>query len=742
MPRIDNETVQRILDAADIVEVVSDFVRLRRSGANYKGLCPFHNDRTPSFHVSKAKNFCKCFSCGKGGSPVGFIMEHEHMTYVEALRYLARKYNIEIVEKELSPEELRARTERESMLAANEFALDHFEKNLHNTDEGRDIALAYFRSRGLNDEMISRFHLGYAINKDTELLDAAVSAGYKTEYLLSTGLIGEKNRSGSVQYYDRFRGRVIFPVHTISGRVVAFGARTMSTDKTIAKYVNSPESRIYNKSRELYGLYQAKNAIARRDKAILVEGYLDVISLHQAGVECVVASSGTSLTEGQIELLKRYTRNVTLIYDGDAAGVKASLRGIKMLLGAGMSVKLLRLPPEHDPDSFARTHSSAEVEKYLTENETDFVDYMVDVLLKSIPESDPGARAKAKNEIIATVACVDDTVERQEYIARCAEVLALPENVVINQLNVFVAQRLEEESKERRRQQARESAADLLEPREQPRTEATTQENGAATVADATEAAAVTDYARSSLYPYEEMILRYVVRYGLRYIVDFENPDGTVTPGTVFDLIDNELNFDGLVLSYEPFARTMEAVRELRDKRWQSERAGKQSAVEAECATRLEAEREKIRTKAKDMRDIQEMEKKALAQTEEFRCRELDEFDTNFCQRHLTSSPDDEVRRVSNDLLVDKYVLSRLFVKEETPEGEREQLRNQVLRAVYELRNAIVTDRISELNRLIREAPADRFDMVTEYMNELSACKAYQTDLVKMLGDRIILPRK
>ena len=234
MPRIDNETVQRILDAADIVEVVSDFVRLRRSGANYKGLCPFHNDRTPSFHVSKAKNFCKCFSCGKGGSPVGFIMEHEHMTYVEALRYLARKYNIEIVERELSPEEVKARTERESMLAANEFALSHFEKNLHDTDEGRDIALAYFRSRGLNDEMISRFHLGYALNRDNDFLDAAVAAGYNTEYLKATGLIGEKNRGGSVRPYDRFHGRVIFPVHTISGRVVAFGARTMSSDKTIA----------------------------------------------------------------------------------------------------------------------------------------------------------------------------------------------------------------------------------------------------------------------------------------------------------------------------------------------------------------------------------------------------------------------------------------------------------------------------------------------------------------------------
>lgn len=740
MPRIDNETVQRILDAADIVEVVSDFVRLRRSGANYKGLCPFHNDRTPSFHVSKAKNFCKCFSCGKGGSPVGFIMEHEHMTYVEALRYLARKYNIEIVERELSPEEVKARTERESMLAANEFALSHFEKNLHDTDEGRDIALAYFRSRGLNDEMISRFHLGYALNRDNDFLDAAVAAGYNTEYLKATGLIGEKNRGGSVRLYDRFHGRVIFPVHTISGRVVAFGARTMSSDKTIAKYVNSPESRIYNKSRELYGLYQAKNSIARRDKVILVEGYLDVISLHQAGVDIAVASSGTSLTEGQIELLKRYTRNVTLIYDGDAAGVKASLRGIKMLLAAGMSVKLLRLPPEHDPDSFARSHSSAEVEKYLAAHETDFVDYMVDVLLKDIPESDPGARAKAKNEIIATVACVDDTVERQEYILRCAEVLGLPENVIINQLNVFVAGRLEEEAKEKRRQQARESAAEVLDRPQSAQDSVPTADAPAESSPQAAQAPVV--QSQSSLYPYEEMIMRYVVRCGMRYIVDFENPDGTFTPGTVFDLIDNELRFDGLELSYTPFAHTMQAVRELREHRWPGDRSQRLEAVQAECATRLETERERIRATAKDMREIQEMENRVLADADAFANRALDEFDTNYCQRFLTSSPDDDVRRVSNDLLVDKYVLSRLFAKQETPEDEREQLRNLVLRAVYELRNAIVADRIAELNRLIREAPADRFDLVTEYMNELSACKAYQTDLVKMLGDRIILPKK
>ena len=341
MARIDQETVNRILDAADIVEVVSDFVKLRRSGANYKGLCPFHNERTPSFSVNKARNICKCFSCGKGGSPVNFIMEHEQMSYQEALRYLARKYNIEIVEKELSAEERQAESDREAMLAVNEFALKQFKYNLHETTDGRDLALAYFRHRGLNDAMLERFHLGYSLDRPSALIDAAREAGFQDRYLIETGLEGVSEREGKKSTYDRFRGRVMFPIHSISGRVVGFGGRTMRSDKNLAKYVNSPESIIYKKNLELYGLYQAKNAIAKRDKCILVEGYLDVISMHQAGVENVVASSGTSLTEGQIRAIRRFTNNVTLIYDADAAGIKASLRGINMLLDEKLDVKVL-----------------------------------------------------------------------------------------------------------------------------------------------------------------------------------------------------------------------------------------------------------------------------------------------------------------------------------------------------------------------------------------------------------------
>ena len=372
MRRIDSETVRHILDTANIVDVVSDFVSLKRRGANYVGLCPFHNERTPSFSVSPARGICKCFSCGKGGSPVNFIMELEQMSFNEALRYLANKYHIEIKEHEVSDEERQQESERESMWAVNDFALRHFEENLTTHPDGKAIGLAYFRERGINDAMVARFHLGYALERTNALYEAATAKGFDERFLVDTGLCIRNERG---QVYDRFKGRVIYPVHSISGKVVAFGGRTLRSDKQTAKYVNSPESAIYHKSSQLYGLYQAKRAIVERGKCILVEGYMDVISMHQSGVENVVASSGTSLTDGQIRLIHRFAENVTVIYDSDAAGIKASLRGIDMLLAEGLNVKVLLLPEGEDPDSFAQHNSSAEVEKYIAENETDYIRY-------------------------------------------------------------------------------------------------------------------------------------------------------------------------------------------------------------------------------------------------------------------------------------------------------------------------------------------------------------------------------
>ena len=387
MRLIDQVTVQRILDAADIVEVVSDFVSLKRRGANYIGLCPFHNERTPSFSVSKSKGICKCFSCGKGGSPVNFVMEHEQMTFNEALRYLAKKYNIEIVEQELTEEQRDRERDRENMFAVNEWAMQHFETNLTQTADGRDIGLSYFRHRGISDEMIKKFHLGYALEQNDILYTQAIERGFSEKYLLSTGLC-MRNDKGRV--YDRFRGRVIYPVQTLSGKVVAFGGRTLKTDKSVAKYVNSPESEIYLKRKVLYGLYQAKQSIVKKDHCYLVEGYMDVISMYQSGVTNVVASSGTSLTTDQVSLIHRFTENVTVIYDSDAAGIKASLRGIDMLLAEGLNVKVVQFPEGEDPDSYARSHSSSEVEEYLATHSTDFIKFKSDILMdgvSSVPHS-------------------------------------------------------------------------------------------------------------------------------------------------------------------------------------------------------------------------------------------------------------------------------------------------------------------------------------------------------------------
>ena len=433
MKKIDNATVQRILDAADIVEVVSDFVSLKRRGANYVGLCPFHNDRSPSFYVSKAKGVCKCFSCGEGGSAVNFIMKLEQLSFTEALRYLAKKYNIEVEEREMTDEEQRAETDRENMMALNDFAMRHFEKNLLSTPDGRDIGLSYFRYRGISDQMIERFHLGYALDGQEVLYKDAIQRGYSEKYLFATGLC---SRTENGRVYDRFRGRVIYPVLSLSGKVVAFGGRTLKKDKSAAKYVNSPESDIYQKRRELYGLYQAKQAISKADKCILVEGYMDVISMHQAGVCNVVASSGTALTVEQVRLIKRFTSNVTLIYDSDAAGIKASLRGIELLLQDGMDIKVLLLPEGEDPDSFAQGHSSSEVEEYLRSNEVDFISFMAKILMGEA-SSDPAKRARVITQVVKTIALIPNEITRNVYVQECSRILFIDEPVLQREVGKY-----------------------------------------------------------------------------------------------------------------------------------------------------------------------------------------------------------------------------------------------------------------------------------------------------------------
>ena len=411
---IDNETKERILAAAKIEEVVGDFVKLHRSGSNLKGLCPFHEEKTPSFMVSPSKNICKCFGCGKGGTPVNFIMEKEHLTFPEALRYLADKYHIEIKEKELTSEEMKAQSMRESMMQVNKFAAEYFVKTLWNTDEGKSVGLSYLRSRGITDEMIKKFKIGYCPDRYSAFYEEAVKSGFDPKVLTEVGLCtkGEKHTT------DRFRGRVIFPVHSISGREVAFGGRALKMDEKTAKYVNSPESLIYHKSNELYGIYFAKNEIVKKDNVYLVEGYTDVTSMHQSGIENVVASSGTSLTYGQINMIHRFTSNITVLYDGDSAGIKASLRGIDMLLEQNMNVKVLLLPDGEDPDSFARSRNASELMEYMEKNQKDFIAFKCELALAEAG-GDPIKRSNLINDILRSISVIPDEIKRSVYIQDC-----------------------------------------------------------------------------------------------------------------------------------------------------------------------------------------------------------------------------------------------------------------------------------------------------------------------------------
>ena len=429
---IDRETVDRIYAAANIVDIIGEYVTLKRKGVNYQACCPFHNEKTPSFVVSPSKGVYKCFGCGKGGNAVTFLMEHENITYPEALKMVAKRYGIEVKEKEMSEEEVRRNDDRESMFALNGWAADYFSNYLHHETEGMSVGMTYFRQkRGMTDATIKKFGLGFCPARGDRMSKDALAAGYKKEFLVSTGLSLERESDGSL--YDRFRDRVIFPVHNISGRIVAFGGRTLRTDKTVAKYQNSPESEIYSKKRELYGLYFAKKAIQQLDFAIMVEGYTDVISMHQAGVENVVSSSGTSLTTEQIRLLNRFTKNITVIYDGDSAGIHASLRGIDMILREGMNVRVVLLPEPEDPDSFARAHTAAEVQEYIRANEQDFLAFKAKLLLEAA-QGDPIRKAALIADMVQSIAQIPDPIQRSVYIKECARIMDIDENILISEV--------------------------------------------------------------------------------------------------------------------------------------------------------------------------------------------------------------------------------------------------------------------------------------------------------------------
>lgn len=540
---IDRQTIERIKDAANIVEVVSEFVTLRKSGANYKGLCPFHDEKTPSFMVSPSRGTCHCFGCGKGGNAVSFIMEHEQMTYPEALRWLANKYHIEIQERELSDAEKREQSERESMFIVNEWAAQYFADILHNNADGIAVGLQYFRSRGFRDDTIRKFQLGFDLPDRQAFARAALSKGYKEEFLLKTGICYKTDRGDLI---DRYAGRVIFPWIGISGKVVGFGGRLLDsrTKGVNQKYVNSPDSDIYHKDRELYGLYQAKKAIAKEDRVFMVEGYTDVISMHQCGIENVVANSGTALSTHQIHILHRFTSNITLLYDGDAAGIHAAMRGTDMLLSEGMNLKVMLLPDGDDPDSFARKHTAADFRKYIEEHQTDFIQFKTGLLLNN--ERDPLKRSEAINSIVQSIALVQDPVLRDTYIHDCAVRIGLNEMTLINTLNAFIRSgRNEMQTAEQRRQQQAVHLSVALTP--------VTPQQQATKV--------------------ERMLAQLIVRNGEEVIFDnLETDDGKLISLNVAQYVDYNLSVDGLEFSNPVYARILsEAVEHSSDEGFSAE---------------------------------------------------------------------------------------------------------------------------------------------------------------------------
>jgi DNA primase len=534
------------MDAVNIVDVVGEFVNLRKSGVNYKGLCPFHDDKTPSFMVSPARQICKCFSCGEGGNAVNFLMKHEQITYPEALRWLAKKYNIDIQERELTDDEKREQSERESMFVVNEWACQYFHEILLNDVDGQAIGKQYFRSRGIRDDIINKFQLGFALTKRDALANEAHRKGFKEEFLLATGLC-IRNEHG---VYDRFAGRAIFPWMNVSGKVVAFGGRKLdaATKGVQQKYVNSPDSEIYHKERELYGIYQAKKAIVKEDCVYMVEGYTDVIAMHQCGLENVVANSGTALSIHQIKLLRRFTQNIVLLYDGDEAGIHAAMRGTDMLLAEAMNVKVLLLPDGDDPDSFSRKHTAQEFKEYIDSHQTDFIQFKTDLLLKGV--SDPIKKAEAINNIIRSIAVIPDPMVRTAYIKDCSQRLDVDERTLISQTNKYIAGEREEAEKRIAREQEREQEAP------QP----------------------TADLSMTGLTPkdkeVERLLVKNIIRHGNEVIFSgMETEDGQFIDLNVAQYIDYDLGSDGLTFSDDRYNRILqEAVAHSADPGFESER--------------------------------------------------------------------------------------------------------------------------------------------------------------------------
>ncbi len=693
---IDQPTIDRILDAAQIVDIVSDFVTLRKRGVNYVGLCPFHDDKTPSFYVSPSKGLCKCFSCGKGGNAVHFIMEHEQMSYPEALKYLAKKYGIEIKERELSSEEKLMQSERESLFIVNNFARDYFQNILKNHVDGRSIGMAYFRNRGFRDDIIEKFQLGYCTESHDAMAQEAIKKGFKKEYLVKTGLCYETDDH---RLRDRFWGRVIFPVHTLSGKVVAFGGRVLSsaTKGVKVKYVNSPESEIYHKSNELYGIYFAKQAIVKQDRCFLVEGYTDVISMHQSGVENVVASSGTALTPGQIKLIHRFTNNITVLYDGDVAGIKASLRGIDMLLEEGMNIKVCLLPDGEDPDSFARKHNATEFQKFIQDNETDFIRFKTNLLLEDAGK-DPIKRAELISNLVQSISIIPEAIVRDVYIKECSQLLRVEDKLLVSEVakrrETHAEKQIEQRNREARKNNAARDVAqaplpDGMQP-PYPEDMPPYPMDGEMSDSDAPlppEAAKYVSYIPQEgkegqeFYKYERLILQMVVRYGEKVMCNVPDEEGNETPVTVTEYVVNDLKEDELAF-HNPLHRQMltEAAEHIHNEGFTAE-------------------------------------------------------------RYFLSHPDQVISKLSTELIADRYQLSKYHSKAQRLITDEERLFELVPTLMINFKYAIVSEELKHMMFALQDpAVANDNEKCNALMQRYSELRSVQSVMAKRLGDRVVLP--
>ena len=740
---IDHNTVQQILDTADIVDVVGDFVALKKRGANWIGLCPFHNDRRPSFYVSRAKGICKCFACGEGGSAVNFIMKHEQLSYPEALRYLARKYHIEIHEKEMTDEEKQAQSEREAMLMLNEWACDYFERQLHETQAGQDVGLAYFRERGFNDATIKEFRLGYSSEGYDDFYKAAVAQGFNPQLLFDVGLCIPGEHGG----HDRFRGRVMFPIMNIAGKVIGFGGRTLKKDKNVAKYVNSPESIIYKKGDIIYGLYQAKREISKADKCFIVEGYADVISMHQAGFKNVIASSGTALTLGHIYAIRRFTNHVTEMFDGDAAGVKAAIRGVDMLLKEGLNIKVLPLPPEDDPDSFVRAHSFSEVEDYIKENETDFINFKSSVVLKDA-HNDPIKRTAAITDVIKSIAIIPDEIARMVYAKECSTLFGMDEQTILRQIKHYRGQFIEQWRKERQQQQAREQRMagqqqDTPPPPAPPVPDELLPQTEVP-VAPAPSHATKPVRTMNDLTRQEREVIRLIVNYGMRYLNDTQHDDGSLRPTTVLEYINNELTLDNMSFSdplykrvfdismqyIEPYYRDLEAFNrdlDIEIQQFISEKmANQDEQPDGMDSAALIAAHER-------------MEMSVNAEAEVKRLHEQQQFSSDYLLKILCSLDEDAVRQLACDLAADNLPqLSKIHTQYAVIIEERDKLVTLVPERIYNWKNALLVLKINEAKQQIAQASPDQLPALIEYLQQL-----YQVrhELARRIGDRVVNPK-